>query len=171
MSKIKQLITFLIISNLLTLFFMAYSMVQQNLHQKRYLLDEIQSPLIQLQASIQNQKADKWKNPEIISFQVAKIQNAIDQVLQKRYFVNNKLAKKEESNLRQIERALQTFPQNNEYEIAEWQKADQQNALAFEKALKKAGLSSNVKVVEDYERFMQQCKIVAKESEKYLKRN
>ncbi|WP_146548518.1 hypothetical protein [Rummeliibacillus suwonensis] len=169
MSKIKQFITFLIISNLLTLIFIAYSLIQHNVYQDRYLIDEIQVPLVQLQATIQYQAENKWKNPELISFQSTKVQNAIDHVMRESYPSNGKLSKREKSNLFQIERVLRNLPQNSDYAVAKWKKADKQNAVAFEKTLKNVGLTKNAEVLDDRKRFMRQCETVAKESARYMK--
>lgn len=166
MLKIKKLITFLIISNLLTLGFVCYSYVQHNFQQELYFLDEIQAPLIQLQVTINHQKENKWKSPELVSYQASTIQNSLEQVLDESHFAYSKLTKNEQSNLLQIKKALQKLPQNTEYKIAKWKKEDQQKALAFEKILKKANLSNDVTNPVDYKEFMKQSQIVANELKK-----
>ncbi len=163
MLKIKQLITFLIISNLLTLGFVCYSIVQHNFQQESYFLDEIQAPLVQLQATINHQKENNWKDPELISYQASTIQNSLEKVLDKSHFAHSKLTEHEQSNLLQINKALQKLPQNTEYTIANWKKEDQQKAIALERTLKKAKLSNDDTNHEDYKSFMKQCKIVANE--------
>lgn len=161
--KIKQLITFLIISNLLTLAFVCYSYVQHNFQQELYFLDEIQAPLVQLQATINYQKENKWKNPELISYQASTVQNALEKVSDESHFAHSKLTEHEQSNLLQINKALQKLPQNTEYKIARWKKDDQQHAIALEKNLKKAKLSNDVTNHVDYKGFMKQCQMVANE--------
>lgn len=163
MLKIKQLITFLILSNLLTLAFVCYSYVQHNIQQELYFLDEIQAALAQLQATINYQKENKWENPELVSYQASTVQNAIEKVLDESHFAHSKLTEQEQSNLLQIKKVLQELPQNTEYKIAKWKKKDQQTAIAFEKVLKKAKSSNDVTNHVDYKGFMKQCQIVANE--------
>ncbi|MGG0655404.1 hypothetical protein [Rummeliibacillus pycnus] len=167
MSKIKQLIAFLIISNLLTLCFLAYSFINKDFQQNNYFIEEIQEPLVVLQGMIRNQQENNWKDPELVSFQADKIQNAIRAVLQERHFAHSKLKEEEKSNLREINQILQTLPQNTSQTLAEWKKADKQNALALEKALIHANLDTNETIEGDYKKFMNQCKIVAKEIAQY----
>lgn len=163
MLKIKQLITFLILSNLLTLAFVCYSYVQHNIQQELYFLDEIQAPLAQLQATINYQKENKWENPELVSYQASTVQNALEQVLDESHFAHSKLTKQEQTNLFQIKKALQKLPQNTEYKIVKWKKEDQRKAIAFEMVLNKAKLSNDVTNHVDYKGFMKQCQIVANE--------
>lgn len=174
MSKIKQLIAFLIISNLLTLCFLAYSFVNKDSQQNNYYLDEIQEPLVELQSMIQNQQENNWKHPELVSFQAFKIQKAIKDVLQERHFAHSKLKEEEKLNLREINQGLQRLPQNTSQTIAKWKKKDKQYAQALEKALVLAKIDANETIEGDYKKFMNQCKIVAKEiaklNEKQMKK-
>ena len=163
MSKIKQLITFLIISNLLTLCFLAYSFINKDFQQNNYFIEEIQEPLVELQEMIRDQQENNWKHPELVSFQAYKIQKAIKDVLQERHFAHSKLKEEEKSNLREINQALQNLPQNTSTSIAKWKKKDKQNALTFEKALVHAKMDTNETIEEDYKKFMNKCKIVASE--------
>ncbi|WP_397538973.1 hypothetical protein [Rummeliibacillus pycnus] len=163
MSKIKQLIAFLIISNLLTLCFLAYSFINKDFQQNNYFIEEIQEPLVELQGMIHDQQESNWKHPELVSFQAYKIQKAIKDVLQERHFAHSKLKEEEKSNLREINQALQSLPQNTSKTIAKWKKKDKQNALTFEKALVLAKMDTNEA---DYKKFMNKCKIVASETAK-----
>ncbi|MFJ8261131.1 hypothetical protein ACIQ4I_04100 [Rummeliibacillus sp. NPDC094406] len=163
MSKIKQLIAFLIISNLLTLCFLAYSFINKDFQQNNYFIEEIQEPLVELQGMIHDQQENNWKHPELVSFQAYKIQKAIKDVLQERHFAHSKLKEEEKSNLRDINQALQSLPQNTSQTIAIWKKKDKQNALTFEKALVHAKMDTNE---EDYKKFMNKCKIIASETSK-----
>ncbi len=163
MTKIKQLITFLVVANLFSLCFIAYTLIQKNSEQEHYFIEEIQAPLIQLHSSIDQQNQTKWKNPELVSFQASKIHDSIDRVLEDQHFANSKLSAKEKTYLHKINTALNKIPQVSEEKSFEWKKKDKQNAIVLEKTLAHAKLTDYATDAKKYDQFMKQCKVVAKE--------
>ncbi|MGX9134816.1 hypothetical protein ACWV26_10600 [Rummeliibacillus sp. JY-2-4R] len=163
MTKIKQLITFLVIANLLSLCFIAYALIQKNTEQEKYFIEEIQAPLIQLQTSINHQNQNRWNNPELVSFQASKIHDSIDRALDDQHFANSKLSANEKTYLHKINTAINKLPQVTDEKKLEWKKKDKKNAITLERTLTHVKLTNQTTEAKKYDQFMKQCKMVAKE--------
>lgn len=144
-------------------------LIRNQWHQKQYFLDNIQTPLVELQGILAMQEETDWDNPQLVSNQLQILLHSFRYGLESHTYPSKGLNERERNMLVNIGHSLQRLPNNDNYSLPEWSRDSIESARILNAALIEADLRMNTTISVDWKTFITQCEILETELSRHSK--
>jgi hypothetical protein len=125
---------------------------------------EVQENLVELEGVIANQKENNWSEPQVVINQLDDVLNGLNAGI---HTGNHSgwISNEEKQLLESLYSKLSQYPHNEIYEVPELTKLDRKHFEELQLKLKEAGLGLNITIENDWNTFIEKCKLLSESIE------